>query len=80
MTNTATIQSIHVRDMKDFGVEFTQLRPTEEITVFRMGFGNNTFSIFFQTEEEARTFATEIWLAWADHMMKLVDAEAVTGA
>jgi len=80
MTNTATIQSIHIRNMKDFSVTFTQLRPTEEITVFRMGLGNNDFSIFFQTHEEARTFATEIWLAWADFMMKLADAEAVTGA
>lgn len=78
MSNSAnTYSTVHVHDMKNFKVKFTPVNSGGVYVAIYFGYTAN-LTIFFNTEQDAKEFASQMWLSWTDHDFRFV--EGVAGA
>lgn len=73
MKNSATITaSAHISDITNIKVQFDKLTHTGG-TVFRIVCGYTPIvTLFFENDEDAKTFATETWLRWTDYDLGVI--------
>lgn len=78
MKNSAIITaSAHITDITDIKVQFDKLTHTGG-TVFRIVCGYTPIvTLFFENDDDAKTFATETWLNWADYDMGAITEAGV---